>query len=211
MQTRLAFPILILLIISFGIACKGQEEKKSKTVMEISEFVSPWADSVDTQMMFSISELPDSLTFSWSLRDTTLVIDINEDPERGALHSDRVELFLSADDELAQYYCFEIDLSGRVLDYKASHYRNTDFDWNWPQSQYSIDHTRSGDEYTVHLTLSKISLRHFGLLTVDGLMLGVFRADYYSDEQQPNWISWIDPNTINPDFHVRSAFSRLTL
>ena len=46
--------------------------------------------------------------------------------ERGVAKGDRVEIFFAVDDALKEYYCLEISPKGRVLDSRASHYRQFD-------------------------------------------------------------------------------------
>ena len=46
------------------------------------------------------------------------------------------------------------------------------------------------------------------------LIAGLFRAEFSGDGgcgHLENWISWIDPKTDSPDFHVSSAFGTLKL
>jgi hypothetical protein len=55
-------------------------------------------------------------------------------------------------------------------------------------------------------------LKSLGLLFLkkgDSIKAGLFRADYFHGKKnqiEERWISWINPKTENPDFHVPAAF-----
>jgi hypothetical protein len=43
---------------------------------------------------------------------------------------------------------------------------------------------------------------------------GIFRANYREQENsffEPTWISWMNPNTENPNFHAATSFGVLKL
>jgi hypothetical protein len=58
------------------------------------------------------------------------------------------------------------------------------------------------------------TLRQLGVLKPDGSMrTGVFRAEFSkkADQLDMHWISWVDPQTPFPDFHVNSVFGMFRL
>lgn len=55
------------------------------------------------------------------------------------------------------------------------------------------------------------SLQDLGLIQNDVMRAGVYRAEFSApkkDEKDPvmEWISWVDPKTEAPDYHVDSSF-----
>ena len=53
------------------------------------------------------------------------------------------------------------------------------------------------------------SLKSFNLLKNNRIETGVFRAKYIKTQNEcfePNWITWINPNTETPNFHIASSF-----
>ena len=71
--------------------------------------------------------------------------------------------------------------------------------------------------YCVEAALPIETLEKLGLLnkTSDGLMqTGLFRAEYKSTadaKPEEHWMSWVDPVTPEPDFHVPSAMGIFSL
>ena len=141
-----------------------------------------------------------------------IVID-DGDGEQAVARGDRVELFFTSDPELRDYICFEIDPSGRVVDYRAAYYREFDRDWHLPELVVAAVLTETG--YIVEGRIPHAAFRDAGLPTLadDGKVLaGVFRAEYsHRDEGEPlaEWISWVTPSSEEPDFHIPSAFGWL--
>ena len=56
-------------------------------------------------------------------------------------------------------------------------------------------------------------MKDHGLLSGDKIIAGVYRAEFSmsDDGVQENWISWVDPGTEKPDFHVASSFGEFVL
>ena len=150
--------------------------------------------------------------FAFRVEDADIVIDDGDDEEAVA-RGDRVEVFFTADPSLDDYVCFEIDPSGRVLDYRASYYRELDFEWDLPELVVAATLTETG--YVVEGSIPHQALRELGIPTLadDGKVLaGVFRAEYSRrDDGDPlaEWISWVTPSSEEPDFHIPSAFAWL--
>ncbi len=92
----------------------------------------PWqerpAPSTEFRALFDAS----ALYFAFRVEDDDIVLAERFLRKEDVVREDRVELFFALDEELAQYFCLEIDPLGRVLDYRASHYRQFDFSWSFP-------------------------------------------------------------------------------
>src|SRR5690606_6118360 len=111
----------------------------------------------------------------------------------------------------------EVDPMGRVLDYRASFYRKFDYGWHWPKGQLTLEAEWNTEGYIVELNIGLDSLRDLGILRNGRIGAGIFRGDCKAlgnpggEGPKINWISWIDPGTEFPDFHVPSAFGELIL
>jgi chondroitin AC lyase len=124
-----------------------------------------------------------------------------------------VEIFFTQDDSLKTYYGIEIDAYGRVLDYVGAFYRNTDLLWDC--DGLKIASTISKNGYIVEGSIPLLTLEKIGVIRPGKVIrAGVFRGEFsYGPEREiiQHWISWVDPMTEKPDFHVPSAFGMLRL
>jgi chondroitin AC lyase len=73
-----------------------------------------------------------------------------------------------------------------------------------------------GDHYTVQGSVGLETLRSLGVLgTSSGqLCTGLYRAEFShrpDGSVHRGWMSWVDPGTVEPDFHVPSSFGVLEL
>jgi len=148
--------------------------------------------------------------FSFRVHDEDVVVEKKFDSESVMDKEDRVEIFFACDDNLKEYFCFEVDPLGRVHDYSASYYRKFDSSWNCPGISTAGSITKQG--YIVEGSIPLKTLEALGLpMLASGHMLkaGLFRAEFnrgQDSKPEEHWISWIEPDTEQPDFHVPSAF-----
>jgi hypothetical protein len=129
------------------------------------------------------------------------------------VHSERIELFFRANEKMQPYYCLEIDPHGRILDYKAKLYREFDKSWQWPDS-LSIKALIEDENYTVQGVISLLVLKQLGLINNGQIEIGLYRGHctkLNGNNASIKWISWVDPKTKRPDFHVPSSFGILKL
>jgi len=175
-------------------------------------FSFPWQEREAPATEFRALVDDTNFYFAFRVEDADIVIDDGDDEEAVA-RGDRVELFFTLEPSLDDYVCFEIDPSGRVLDYRASYYRELDFEWDLRELVVAATLTETG--YIVEGSIPHGALRELGIPTLvdDGKVLtGVFRAEYSSrGDQDPlaEWISWVTPSSDEPDFHIPSAFAWL--
>lgn len=172
-----------------------------------SSFFFPWETRPAPLTQFQAIQTQLELCFAFLAVDEDIVVVRRDDSEDEVAQGDRVELFLSTDVDLTKYYCLEIDPEGRVLDYSASMYRNFDTSWNAKTLQVAVLNTSDG--YIAEGCWSLQELRGLGIVQKEGkIRAGLFRAEYGSGPGTPleGWISWVDPATPSPDFHVPSAF-----
>jgi len=153
--------------------------------------------------------------FSFRVHDEDVVVGKKFDAESIVDREDRVEIFFSRDDKLKEYFCLEVDPMGRIHDYSASYYRKFDSSWDCAGIRTAGSITKQG--YTVEGSIALKTLEALGLpLPGSGrtLRAGLFRAELnYEQVSKPtyHWISWVEPGTKQPDFHVPSAFGCLQL
>jgi hypothetical protein len=153
--------------------------------------------------------------FRFDVETTGVLIYFHDNNKMEVLDSDRVEIFFKSDDRLNPYYCLEMDPLGRVLDYRASFYRKFEYEWQWPgnkQLHIQSEYTKHG--YKVEGSLTMASLKELDLLKNNELQAGLFRGECRKmrDPQSSfDWISWIKPESVRPDFHIPSSFGVIKL
>jgi hypothetical protein len=107
------------------------------------------------------------------------------------------------------YYCLEIDPTARIMDFMAKPNRNFNFNWNWPSNEIEVKSTIKENYFIVEGAISIKSLNELGLLKQNKIETGVYRAKYNRQKQggyEPTWITWINPKTETPNFHIASSF-----
>ena len=165
----------------------------------------PWGLHKKDNTHFDYKIINDHFYFYFKITDNTPIISpyieelsVNED--------DRVELFFSSKKDLTKYHCVEINPEGNVLDYRAKFYRRFNDNWDFKSLRISTAVTENG-----YIVEGKISLDELkSLRLVDEVYLGVFRADY-QDEEKVNWYTKTIPDSRTPDFHIPSAFEKISL
>jgi len=171
-----------------------------------TSFSFPWQDRNAPATEFRALADDTRLYFAFVVEDDDLVIDPG-DGEEAVARGDRVELFFTPDTSLDDYICFEIDPSGRVLDYRASYYREFDFEWDLPQLDVAAARTETG-----YIVEGSLPLEALPVSPKGEILTGVFRAEYSRRNGRPplaEWISWVRPDSNDPDFHIPSAFGVL--
>jgi hypothetical protein len=99
-----------------------------------------------------------------------------------------------------------------VLSYRGHYYRDLQFEWKPPEGFHAVGNITS-EGYTVK---GSIPLRFFrDFVPDDGfLSFGAYRAEFSKAKDGTlimNWLTWIDPQTASPDFHVPTSLGRLKL
>ncbi|MBK8501393.1 MAG: carbohydrate-binding family 9-like protein [Saprospiraceae bacterium] len=179
----------------------------------LTDFQLPWNDEIPQPTSFRALWTDSSLYLLYQVIDLDVVAPGPPKDKRGVLPSDRVEIFFKAHGEMNPYYCLELDPRARVLDYEATYYRNTNFEWMWPAGQLEVLATSTPDGYIVEARISLQSLIDLGILNDDrSIDAGLFRGDFFSINKNTTdvkWISWVHPDSEKPDFHIPSAFGKL--
>jgi hypothetical protein len=176
---------------------------------DISSFVNPWNPSVCPKT--SLRMLKDSryLYFFFNVNDDDILLESEFSHKLDIVREDRTELFFSKDKDMNDYYCFEIDALGRTLAYSCSYYRKYNYLWEPPEGFITSARIRS-DGYSVEGAFPLEFIRDF--IQSDGsVYMGAYRAEFSKKDNVTveNWLTWINPQTAQPDFHVPSSMGKL--
>ena len=179
------------------------------------DFSSPWNQEPIKKIEFKALHNNKDVFFQFKVFDEDIYIHPSENKNNSINNSDRVELFFRSDENLNPYYCLEIDPTARVMDFKAHPNKKFDFNWNWPDNDMKVVSQRNENYFTVRIAISIQSFKDLSLLKENRIETGIYRAKYNKieneKEYQPTWITWVDPNTDEPNFHIKSSFGVLEL
>tara|TARA_R110002050_G_scaffold221364_1_gene357153 strand:- start:7511 stop:8155 length:645 start_codon:yes stop_codon:yes gene_type:complete len=179
------------------------------------DFSSPWDNKPVKKIDFKALHNCKDLFFQFKVFDEDVYIYPSNDNNESINKSDRVELFFRTNKNLNPYYCLEIDPKARIMDFKAQPNKKFDFNWNWPENHIKVISNRNENSFTVEITISIQALKALSLLKENIIETGIYRAKYNKIEgekgYQPTWITWVDPNTNEPNFHIKSSFGVLEL
>ncbi|MFG4001746.1 sugar-binding protein [Flavobacterium aquidurense] len=197
--------------------------KNNKQILDLSlwekancltDFCSPWKKDPVSKIEFRALWDLDNLYFNFRVFDTDVYIDQEDGSFDSIGNSDRVELFFRTNDSLNPYYCLEIDTAVRIMDFKAYPERNFDYDWKWPKKEIEVTTSKDDISFTVQGRISIQSLRDLNLIQNNTIEAGVYRAKFslaQNLQYEPTWISWVNPNTEKPNFHIASSFGKFVL
>jgi hypothetical protein len=180
----------------------------------LTDFCSPWKDEKQSEIKFKALWDREYLFFSFTVFDTAIHIEKTGARLQAIGNSDRVELFFRSDSTMNPYYCLEMDTEARIMDFVAYPGKIFDFDWNWPEESINVKSAVNSDSFTVEGAIRISSLNHFNLIKNNTIETGIFRAKYSQKEDfsfDPTWITWVNPNTETPNFHLASSFGTLIL
>jgi hypothetical protein len=181
----------------------------------LDQFVSPWNAEKTPKIQFRSLWDNSSLYFCFTVFDSLVHINNNDNSVYSIGESDRVELFFRKDKNLNPYYCLEIDASARIMDFKAHPNKEFDFNWNWPEDGLVVKSFISDDYFIVEGAISIASLKELDLVQNGKIDTGIFRAKYIKKAggkgYEPTWITWVNPNTNSPNFHISDSFGQLLL
>ena len=178
----------------------------------LNEFSSPWVATELVKTEFRALHDSEYFYFKFRVFDTDLHIDLTDNSKMSINDSDRVELFFRKDEQMNPYYCLEMDTQARLFDFIAYPEKKFDYRWNWPKNSIELEAKKSNQFFEVVGLILKSSLIEFGLLKDNRIQTGIFRAKYNmqsNGDYKPTWITWIDPNTLEPNFHCATAFGLL--
>ncbi|GHT21650.1 hypothetical protein FACS189419_02870 [Planctomycetales bacterium] len=194
------------------ISLDGKDTESDWQRAEKFSFTNPWNRDVSPKTALSLLKDSKNLYFFFDVKDDEIVLNSAHSKERDNENEDRVELFFSKDKEMKDYYCLEIDPKGRVLSYRGHYYRDLQFDWE-PPKEFSVAAKIVPGGYKVEGSIPLQFLNDF--IQEDGtLFFGAYRAEFSKAKDGTlimNWLTWIDPKTASPDFHVPSSLGKLKI
>mgnify|MGYP003624189020 CR=1 FL=1 len=196
-----------------NITGKGNHKYWKKAEL-LTDFVSAWDIKKPSKIEFKALWDTKNLYFLFKVFDSKVHINITDNSVESIGSSDRVELFFRTDVNMSPYYCLEIDPIPRVMDFIAYPNKQFDFNWKWPSKDINIKSDIQVDYFTVEGSISISSIKKFNLLKDNKIETGIFRAKYNKSKNlnyEPTWISWVEPQSETPNFHIPSSFGTLIL
>jgi hypothetical protein len=197
-------------------------------------FVFPWKPAPAPATEFRALGDGNDLYFAFRVHDEDIVVLETLRDEEEAVLEDRVELYFGRDEEMKDYYCLEVDSRGRVFDYRSSYPRQFEPDWNCEGLEARAAALPDGYEVEARIPVKTFEALGFPALRPGvKIRCGLYRAEFSHDrsgrkvDQAPSihtmglklegpppieeWLSWVDPKTKEPDFHVPSSMGWLEI
>ncbi|MGO8750220.1 MAG: hypothetical protein ACLQNE_30100 [Thermoguttaceae bacterium] len=181
----------------------------------------------DIELQRDLEEEPDSPR-GFRVKDSDIVVLEKPRDKEDVVFEDRVEMFFSRHERMKDYYAIEIDSRGRAFDYRGSYYRKLDPAWSLKGLQTKGSLTVEG--YVVEGRIPLTSFEELGFPRFrpgTRILVGLYRAEFSHDRSgrsaEPlttihnrgrridgplpieEWMSWLDPKTAEPDFHLPSS------
>lgn len=174
----------------------------------------PWETTPAPMTVFKAFHDKEYFYFSFETEDTNVVIAETITKEIDIAREDRVELFFAqapidkplADGSFPNYFALEMDYKGRTLSIKADSQKNRDHEWNMNTLETLGSRTEKG--YILEGRIALAELQELGVINDNKMQTGVYRAEFstVNGEEIMQWITWIDPKTEKPNFHINSSF-----
>lgn len=180
----------------------------------LTDFAFPWEATPAAPTEFRALWSNERLHFRFDCTDETLLLGAGATAKDRVLGSDRVEIFFTPDLGLNPYFCVEMAPNGDAYGYRARTYRK--FDDAFAFQGLELATQLSGANYWVEGSLPLSTLRELGVLKAGAreFFAGLYRAEFSrlpDGSVHPGWMSWVDPQTPQPDFHLPSSFGVLEL
>ena len=197
-------------------------------------FIFPWKEKAAPPTEFRAVCDDAHLYFTFRVEDADVFVLEKLRDEEDAVFEDRAEIYFGRDDRMRDYYCFEVDSRGRAFDYHGQYYRRLDFTWNWPGLETSGGPTADGYVVEGRVPLASFEALGFPRLRPGvKIRCGLYRAEFSHDRSgRPvverhsihnlgrqidgpppieAWMSWVDPKTVEADFHVPTSLGWLEI
>lgn len=202
-----------------SISIDGQgQDSNWQLAHALTDFTFPWSKRLPPATEFRALWDAQQFYFRYDVADSDVVLGDGADAMQNVIGSDRVEIFFSTGPQLNPYYGVEIDPRGEVLDYEARFHRQMNWQWTCEDLQVATSLTDRG--YIVEGRLPLTTFRKLGCVHQDAsgeyLIAGLYRAEFSSPAAagEPvieDWMSWVDPQVSQPDFHVPTSFGTIRL
>jgi hypothetical protein len=210
---------------------RADEPVWKKAAVE-KRFTFPWKQTPAPETEFRALCDGMNLYFTFRVQDADIVVLDKLRDEEDEVFEDRMEVYLSRDDQMNDYFCFEVDSRGRAFDYRGSYYRHLDTNWKLQGLDTKAAPLPKGYEIEGRIPLTSLAALGFPPIQPGvKIRCGLYRAEFSHDrggravEQKPSlhnlgrkvegpppieeWISWVDPKIKEPDFHVPATLGWL--
>ena len=212
---------------------RADEPAWAKTRAE-QGFHYPWKQAAAPATEFRALCDDHHLYFTFRVRDLDIVVIDRPRDEEDLVFEDRAELYFAPDDRMKNYYCLEVDSRGRVFDYHGSYYRRLDPGWRCQGLETAGVSRPDGYEVEGRIPLASLEAMGFPRLRPGvRIRCGLYRAEFSHDRSGKlvvqrlgihtrgrhfdgppilqEWMSWVDPKTEEPDFHVPTSLGWLEI
>ncbi|MEO0415508.1 MAG: sugar-binding protein, partial [Verrucomicrobiota bacterium] len=182
----------------------------AETAESLTDFSLPWKSAQAPRTSFQAWTADGDFHFHFDIEDHDIVLGETGSDDDRALASDRAEIFLASAADLSPcYYALEMAPSGLAFVSKVKFHRKVDASFNMPGLEFTGSLLAHG--YTVTGKIALSTLRELNLIHNQQMIAGLYRAEFShstNGDITKDWISWVDPLTPTPDFHVPSSFGR---
>lgn len=187
--------------------------------LQAIRFIDPWQQGEIPDTQFKAYHDDQYLYFAFDVEDPNTVIFEKVHDEMMIARQDRVELFFAqapidkakADGSYPNYFALEMDYQGRTLSIKADSQKNRDVSWDMQTLETKGNLTDKG--YVLEGKIALKELRDLDLIHDNKIQTGVYRAEFsiINGKEVAQWITWVDPKTEKPNFHINSSFGTFVL
>ena len=197
-------------------------------------FMFPWKPAPAPETEFRALCDDKYFYFSFRVQDADIVVLERLRDEEDEVFEDRMEIYLCRDEQMKNYFCFEMDSKGRVFDYSGAYYRRFDTKWKFEGLETKATPLADGYEIEGRIPLKSFTAQGFPELRPGTkIRCGLYRAEFSHDrsgkqvEQKKSihnlgrqldgpppreeWISWVDPQVKEPDFHIPASLGWLEI
>lgn len=212
---------------------KADEPEWAKAEVD-KHFIFPWKKDPAPATEFRALCDGKHLYFTFRVHDEDIVVLDTMRDEEDAMFEDRVELYFGRDEQMKDYFCAEVDSRGRAFDYRGAYYRQLDTKWSFKGLEAKASPLPQGYVVEGRIPLASFEAAGFPRLKPGvKIRCGLYRAEFSHDRsgrpvvQKPSihnrgrqvegpppiqeWMSWVDPKTEEPDFHVPTSLGWLEI
>lgn len=182
-------------------------------------FSNPWEAGKMPDSQFKAYHDGNYLYFAFDVEDPNIVVFERVHDEMMIARQDRVELFFAqapidkvrADGSYPNYFALEMDYHGRTLSIKADSQKNRDVSWDMQTLEAKGSLTDKG--YSLEGRIALKELQDLDLIHHNQIQAGVYRAEFsiVNGKEVAHWLTWVDPKTEKPNFHINSSFGTFVL
>jgi hypothetical protein len=214
-------------VANIGVDGRADEPVWSKAVVE-KGFFFPWKEAPAPATEFRALCDETYFYFTFRVHDEDIVTLERLRDKEDEVFEDRVEMYFGRDEQMKDYYCLEVDSKGRAFDYRGSYPRQLDPRWKFEGLETKGATLPDGYEVEARIPVKTFVALGFPALRPGvKIRCGLYRAEFSHDrsgrpvEKQASihtmgrqvegpppiedWLSWVDPKTKEPDFHVPSS------